>query len=185
MTPPELSPQLAICDRPSSHGVERLDRFLSGQHLGGLILSEWDPSEAYSLYTASPPPAGRLLVARLRRSGQTDYAEATLEQDTQATGRLTLAGGRYVVCAWAATDPRTGLTVQVSNGEWSQAPGSFGYQWQRCNPNGRRCTTIAGATASTYAVTSADVGSTLVAVVQAVAGSVTQPVLSTRALVTA
>jgi hypothetical protein len=82
-------------------------------------------------------------------------------------------------------DVRPGQTVQVSNGEWSQVPTSFTYQWQRCNPNGRLCTPIAGATASTYVVATTDAGSTLVAVVSAVSGTTTQSTLSTRALVIA
>ena len=50
-------------------------------------------------------------------------------------------------------------------------PTAFGYQWQRCNPNGRLCTPIAGATASTYTVTADDTGHALLAVVHATAGA--------------
>ena len=31
-----------------------------------------------------------------------------------------------------------GQTLQVSTGGWTQTPSAFGYQWQRCNANGRR-----------------------------------------------
>ena len=53
------------------------------------------------------------------------------------------------------------------------------YAWMRCNANGRVCTAIAGATADTYALTSADVGHTaLVAVVTVKAGSATASAFS-------
>ena len=57
--------------------------------------------------------------------------------------------------------PKEGQTLQVSAGSWSPTPAAVGYQWQRCNPNGRLCTPIPGATASTYAVTAADTGHAL------------------------
>ena len=41
------------------------------------------------------------------------------------------------------------------------SPSAFGYQWQRCNENGRLCAPIAGATAATYVTTGDDVGHAL------------------------
>ena len=63
--------------------------------------------------------------------------------------------------------PGRAQTLQVSDGTWNQKPASLTYAWQRCNPNGRLCVPIAGATAATYAVTAADAGHALVALVQA------------------
>jgi hypothetical protein len=74
-----------------------------------------------------------------------------------------------------------GQVVQVSNGSWNGVPGSFGYQWLRCNANGRLCAAIEGATASAYTVQAADGGHVLVATVHAVAGDASQDALSTRA----
>jgi hypothetical protein len=71
-----------------------------------------------------------------------------------------------------------GQTLQVSSGSWSQSPSALGYQWQRCNANGRLCSAIAGATAPTYAVTAEDSGHKLLAVVHATAGAAVQDVLS-------
>ena len=62
----------------------------------------------------------------------------------------------------------------MTTGSWSQTPTSLGYQWQRCNMNGRLCAPIPGATDTTYLVTSADTGHALIAVVQATAGVSTQ-----------
>jgi len=71
-----------------------------------------------------------------------------------------------------------GQALQVAPGSWSQAPTAFGYRWLRCNANGRLCAPIAGATAAGYTVTAADSGHALLAVVQATAGGVTQPIVS-------
>ncbi len=67
-----------------------------------------------------------------------------------------------------------GQTLTVSNGSWSPAPTSYGYQWQRCDSSGGGCTDITGATASNYTPGGADVGDDLSAIVTAINGAVTQ-----------
>jgi hypothetical protein len=57
--------------------------------------------------------------------------------------------------------------LSAAVGTWSNTPGSFAYQWERCDPTGASCTAIAGATGESYTVTPTDSGSTLVAVVTA------------------
>jgi hypothetical protein len=65
--------------------------------------------------------------------------------------------------------PQTGQLLSTTNGTWIGASAvGFAYQWQRCDSAGNNCVAIGGATASTYAVVSADVGSTLRVVVTAV-----------------
>jgi hypothetical protein len=76
-----------------------------------------------------------------------------------------------------------GQTLQVASGNWSQQPSALGYQWHRCNANGRLCTPIAGATAAAYAVTAEDSGHKLLALVHATAGAVAQDVLSSATAV--
>jgi hypothetical protein len=72
-----------------------------------------------------------------------------------------------------------GQVLTVSSGTWSTTPGSTTYAWQRCNPNGRVCAPIDGATSSTYTVTAADMGHALLAIIQATAGAATQAAWST------
>jgi hypothetical protein len=60
-----------------------------------------------------------------------------------------------------------GQTLTATPGTWSAADATVGYQWQRCDAAGANCAAVPGATTSTYAVTAADVGTTLRAVVTA------------------
>ena len=90
----------------------------------------------------------------------------------------TIAGAAAVaVCvlaaaAAAAPTPSTGPTVTgvlqqgakltASPGTWTVGTDvTYAYQWHRCDANGAHCTSIRGATKSTYTQVAADVGQTL------------------------
>ncbi|HEV7640012.1 MAG TPA: hypothetical protein VGO39_03975 [Gaiellaceae bacterium] len=60
-----------------------------------------------------------------------------------------------------------GQTLTATPGTWSATDATVGYQWQRCDAAGANCAAVPGATTSTYAVTTADVGTTLRVVVTA------------------
>jgi hypothetical protein len=60
-----------------------------------------------------------------------------------------------------------GQTLTASQGTWSNSPTSYAAAWQRCDTAGANCAAVAGASALTYAVTTADVGATLRVVVTA------------------
>jgi hypothetical protein len=75
--------------------------------------------------------------------------------------------------------PQQGQTLQVTGGSWTPAPTAAAYQWQRCNPNGRLCAPIPGATASMYTVTAEDAGHAVLALVKATGNGVQQAALST------
>ena len=64
----------------------------------------------------------------------------------------------------------SGNTLTVSNGTWTNSPSSYAYQWFSCDVNGFNCTSIAGATTSSYETVGADIGSTLFAEVDATNG---------------
>jgi hypothetical protein len=72
------------------------------------------------------------------------------------------------VAAPAVTgDLAAGSTLVVSTGTWSDPQPALSYAWQRCDATGASCAAIDGATSSSYVVTAADAGSTLLAVVTA------------------
>ncbi len=73
---------------------------------------------------------------------------------------------------------KQGQILLVSNGVWSSTPTAYTYTWQRCNANGRICVAIPGATKSTYTLGAADADHTIVAIVQAAAGTTSQSAFS-------
>ena len=61
-----------------------------------------------------------------------------------------------------AGTPQVGQTLTAQGaGTWTGNPSSFAFRWQRCDAAGGACADITGATGATYAVTGADVGSTI------------------------
>ena len=72
--------------------------------------------------------------------------------------------------------PDVGQTLTGDPGEWTGAPTSFAYEWQRCNTRVLNCVAVGGAT-NTYTVVAADAGQTIVLKVTATnaAGSADAP----------
>jgi hypothetical protein len=54
-----------------------------------------------------------------------------------------------------------GTVLGTSNGSWTGSPTSYSYQWARCDTTGANCAAINLATAQTYTLAPADVGSTI------------------------
>jgi hypothetical protein len=54
--------------------------------------------------------------------------------------------------------PTEGNTLTANNGQWTNDPLTFTYQWQRCDQNVNNCNSIAGARDKTYRLTDDDVG---------------------------
>ena len=83
-----------------------------------------------------------------------------------------------------------GDVLTEAHGGWTNSPTSYSYQWMLCNSVGASCAAIAGATAQTYTLTSADVGGTMLVDETATnaggsgtAVSALSPVVTTPALV--
>jgi hypothetical protein len=58
-------------------------------------------------------------------------------------------------------------TLTAGTGAWSDTPTAYTYRWQDCDASGATCTTIAGATGTTYTLQRSDVGDTIRVVVTA------------------
>jgi hypothetical protein len=73
--------------------------------------------------------------------------------------------------------------LSATQGNWTNSPGSYAYQWSRCDPSKGTCTPISGANASTWVLGSADLGSTLEVTVTASNGTGGTPATSTQTAV--
>jgi hypothetical protein len=60
-----------------------------------------------------------------------------------------------------AGEARAGAQLTASSGSWRNRPTGYAYRWSRCDPSGAQCVRLPGPSLATYAVTSADVGTTL------------------------
>jgi NHL repeat len=63
--------------------------------------------------------------------------------------------------------PKVAPALSASTGAWFPTPSGYGYEWQDCDSAGNSCTAIIGATASSYMLTTADVGHTIRVIVTA------------------
>jgi hypothetical protein len=82
-------------------------------------------------------------------TGRADTTAAQAQYGPSNTAAPTITG-----------TPQTGQTLTANPGKWTGSP-AFSFQWQRCNAQGANCAAISGATAQTYALQTADAGSTL------------------------
>jgi hypothetical protein len=111
-----------------------------------------------------------LIIVRLDRVLVQLIESAARPIGTGTTAKFTsaIAGHIGTQLAPIAVSPPTitgtaqqGQTLTATPGTWTAADATFGYQWQRCDAAGANCVDVPGATTQTYAVTAADVGTTL------------------------
>jgi hypothetical protein len=127
-------------------------------------------------YTEVAADVGRALGVTVRATDSTGTTSAySALAGPVAAASATLAATAQPTLVGAAS---VGRTLTVRPGAWSVAAPALRYAWLRCNANGRLCTTIAGATAGTYALVAADAGKAIVASVTATAGTADQAVLT-------
>jgi hypothetical protein len=114
-------------------------------------------SRTYTVQTADVGSRLRVRVTATNSSGSGDATSRPTDV-VKATG----SAPKNTSPPTISGNPQEGATLTVSAGSWSGTPAPhFTYQWQRCIGTGGGCTDIAGATATTYVPTSADVAHTL------------------------
>ncbi|HMC68188.1 MAG TPA: LamG-like jellyroll fold domain-containing protein, partial [Mycobacteriales bacterium] len=119
-----------------------------------------------SMYTLGPADVGATVVVAVTASNSA--GSATASSGPSAVVQAAPVPPANTAAPSLSGAAQAGSIVMVSSGGWSgTAPISYAYQWRRCDSGGVSCADIAGATASSYTAASADVGSTLVAVVSA------------------
>jgi subtilisin family serine protease len=164
----------------SNYGATSVDLFAPGVS----ILSTYPGGYAYDDGTsmATPMVSGTLALMLARNPGLGATALkndllASADQAPQLAG-LAVSGGELDAAAAVATAGgdapyaapglrerpevigalTVGSTLTASPGSWSRLPTRYAYQWQRCMFG--TCLPVPGATAASYALTSADAGAT-------------------------
>ena len=140
---------------------KRCDRYGDGcENISGATAS------THTLVSGDVGHALRVLVSAEETGG-------TVSQTTPATATIAAEGAPTI-----EEPPVTfgtglvGYTLTASTGAWSgEGPIGYAYQWERCNEHGESCSSISGATASSYTLTESDVSSTLRVLVTATNGS--------------
>jgi hypothetical protein len=114
-----------------------------------------ETSSSYALVSADVGSTVRVAVTASNSAGSGTAASA-------ATAVVTTAVPVNVSPPMISGSAQEGQTLTASPGSWTGVPPlSYAYQWQRCDSGGAGCVDIAGETSSSYALVSADVGSTV------------------------
>jgi hypothetical protein len=140
----------------------------------------WSPDSDSIAFVNS---GGQIAQAQLSGSTWTSSARTAGPTDTEPDWQTVAPVA--VSAPFIFGSAQTGQLLSSSNGTWNGAV-SFATQWLRCDSAGNNCANIAGATSSTYAPVSADVGVRLRIVVTATnsAGSTPSSQSSATAIVT-
>src|SRR5204862_4098547 len=108
-------------------------------------------------YTLVQADAGSTIRVRVTATNSGGSSSAESAQTAIVTGPPV----NSVAPAMTGT-AASGQTLSTDNGTWTGYPTpTFAYAWLRCDQAGANCSVIGGATANTYALTSADVGKTV------------------------
>ena len=182
----------AASTRPTVTGTAKVGQrlaYLPPTTTAGAVTFQWYRCDANGAHCGSihgATASGYRLVAK--DAGQTIglTVKVTPAGGTATPSYSSLVGPIAASTAAAASTaqpgvtgkPVQGQTLTVTAGTWTKTPGTLTYAWMRCNPNGRICAPIDGATSSTYVPVSADVGDALAVLVTATAGSATAAALS-------
>ena len=126
-----------------------------------------------ALSTIALQPSGQVGYVQGATTGasQPSDGQPVKVTDTSAygVGGFLLAGSEMAhILAPANTAPpvltgtaQQGQTLGSDNGTWTGSPTAYSYAWQDCSSSGTNCTTISGATSSSYTLRSSDVGFTI------------------------
>ena len=124
-------------------------------------------SETSSSSNLASLPATWKQGSRWQTCSMSAYIGGTGATLTKAPGSVLPLPPVNVLAPQVSGTTTQGQTLTTSNGTWVGTIDSYAYAWQDCDTSGGTCTTISGATRSTYQLTGSDVGHTIRALVTA------------------
>jgi hypothetical protein len=118
-----------------------------------------DGTSIFQSANASLPPVAKVQLA----SDSKATAYSLVVDDVSVDGNAPVDSPPANSSAPTITgSPAKDQTLTASDGTWTGTqPITYAYQWRRCNSGGTGCADVAGATAGTYVLTSADITYTL------------------------
>jgi hypothetical protein len=121
-------------------------------------------SATLTSYTPAAADIGRRLKVVVTATNTFGVATVTTEPSNVVAGKTPFSTVRPTISG----GDTPGSLLTSTEGDWGGSePLSYTYEWRRCNANGDACTPIPGATATSYVVTGADIGSRIVVAVTA------------------
>ena len=116
-----------------------------------------------STYTLKASDVGKLVSVTVTASNAGGATPVT----SASVGPVLPPAPANTVAPQIAGNPEQGVTLGVTNnGTWSNAT-TYAYAWEQCDSSGNNCVQIPGATSSSYTLSAADIGDTIVCVVTA------------------
>ncbi len=129
---------------------------------------QWSDGQTGPTDTLSSADVGQSVSVTVTATNAFGQITATSDPDGPVLPAAPVVSTQPVITGIA----QQGVTLSVSNGVWSADPNSndpngYTYAWEDCDSTGTVCSSIGGATSSSYTVQASDIGSTIVAVVTA------------------
>jgi hypothetical protein len=109
-------------------------------------------------YTLVGADAGHTMKVRVTATNADGSSSAESSQTDQVAPATSSAAPKNSAVPTITGTARVGQTLTASEGSWTGNPTSYAYQWQRCDADIVACTNVAGASAKTYLLRTADLG---------------------------
>jgi hypothetical protein len=112
-------------------------------------------------YTLTSADIGNTLRFKVTATNADGSASASSVPTAVVVAAAAKPGPGNTSAPTIAGTPQVGQTLTGDKGKWSGGSLTYKYFWTRCDATGKGCSNISDATATTYALTSTDVGNTL------------------------
>lgn len=141
-------------NNPTSYGYQWQQCDSSGVTCAGIA------GATQTSYTPASAQVGKTLRVTVFASNASGSGSATSGATAPVVAPTSGAPTATTAPSVSGT-PQVGSSITASTGNWTNSPSAYAYQWGQCDSAGAGCSAIAGATATTFTPTTAQVGKTI------------------------